>query len=97
MGVAKWTVVKCSCGTPAPLDDRIITMPDFDIDQLRVDRTAFKVMSLYDPPEDWRYWLGRPSGERFAALEINRRVVYGNARCAGRLQRVLEITQRPTR
>lgn len=60
----------------------------------RVNRSAFRVQSLHDEPDDHRYWWARTPAERLAALETMRRVVYGRTASTGRLQRVLEITHR---
>jgi serine/threonine protein kinase len=62
-----------------------------------VNRSAVVVQSLHDEPDDRRWWWTRPVAERLAAIEIMRRTVYGRAATDGRLQRVLEITQREPR
>ena len=64
---------------------------------MRVDRTALCVSGLHDEPDDRRYWWSRTPAERLAAIETMRRVIYGHAATTGRLQRVLEITQRAPR
>jgi len=64
-------------------------------DELRVDRTAFSVVSLSEASEDDRnYWFARTPAERLAAVEIMRQILYGYDPATERLQRVLEITGR---
>ena len=64
---------------------------------LVVNRSTVVVQSLHDEPDDRGWWWTRPVSERLAAIEIMRRTVYGRAATDGRLQRVLEITQREPR
>jgi hypothetical protein len=62
-----------------------------------VDRSAIRVQSLHDEPDDRGWWWARTPLERLAAIEVMRRIVYGRAAHHGRLQRVLEIAQREPR
>ena len=71
-------------------------MDDPRIDR-RVDRTAIIIQGLHDEPDDRRYWWTRTPLERLAALEMMRTALYGRASAHGRLQRVLEVVQRPRR
>jgi hypothetical protein len=59
----------------------------------KVRRDVFKVTSLFDRSDDKEYWLSKTPEERLEAVEIMRRIVYGDE-AAKRLQRVLEIAQR---
>ena len=61
---------------------------------LKVDRTKFSVVSLTDPDDSVEYWLSRPVPERLQAIELLRRIFYGEAAATARLQRVLEIVKR---
>jgi hypothetical protein len=61
-----------------------------------LDRTVATVFKREDDDEDVGYWLAQTSQARLAALEINRRVLYGYDD-SERLQRVLEITRREIR
>ncbi|MFA5555064.1 MAG: hypothetical protein WDA68_11005 [Phycisphaerae bacterium] len=63
------------------------------VDFLKVQRDAFKVTSLLDPPDDKEYWLSKTPDERLEAVEIMRQIIYGDE-ASQRLQRVLEIAQR---
>jgi hypothetical protein len=66
-------------------------MVEFDFPKVR--RDVFKVMSLSDISDDKEYWLSKTPQERLEAVELMRRIIYGDE-AAKRLQRVLEITQR---
>ena len=68
-----------------------MTTPEFP----RVDRTAFEVTSLFDESSDKSYWLSRTPQERLAALELMRQIAYGYDPTVTRLQRVLEVIERP--
>jgi hypothetical protein len=65
------------------------------LDFVKVDRKAFSVASLLEPPDEKAYWLSRTPCERLAAAELMRQVVYGYDPSTTRLQRVFEIAQRP--
>lgn len=58
-----------------------------------LDRTAFSIVPLAEADNDMQYWLSKSPAERLAAIEINRRMVYGYDRATSRLQRVLEVTE----
>ena len=68
---------------------------DSNIENAKVDRTAFKVFSSFEEAEadDRAYWLSRTPQERVRHIEFLRRLNYGS-RATERLQRVLEITTR---
>jgi hypothetical protein len=66
-------------------------MAKFDFPKVR--RDVFKVASLSDPSDEKEYWLSKTPNERLEAVELMRRIIYGDE-AAKRLQRVLEITQR---
>ena len=53
--------------------------PDPVLSAWRVDRTAVSVAKLTDPPDEVAYWLSRPAEERWAAIELIRRINYGPA------------------
>jgi hypothetical protein len=56
----------------------------------RLDRRAMSVATLTEAADDRRYWAGQTPQARLRAMELLRRINYGNA-ASGRLQRVLEI------
>lgn len=66
-----------------------------DEPMFRLDKTAFSVVSLHDDSDEKAYWQTRTGQERMEALEYLRRVAYGHAAATARLQRVLEVVERP--
>jgi len=66
-------------------------------DSLRMDKTAFSLASLSDASDERAYWVARTPYERLEALEVMRQIVYGYDPSTTRLQRVLEVAQRPPR
>ncbi len=69
------------------------TAPEERIEDFRLDRTQFSVVSLTDPDDSVAYWLSRPVEERLRALELLRRTFYGYTSASEGLQRVLEVAQ----
>lgn len=61
----------------------------------KLDRTAFSAASLLEPSDERAYWLSKSPYERLQAVELMRQIVYGYNPSTSRLQRVLEIAQRP--
>jgi hypothetical protein len=59
----------------------------------RLDKRAVKVTSLDDIEEEREYWFSKSPSERIEAIEINRRMIYGQSRVTSRLQRFLEIAE----
>jgi len=59
----------------------------------RLDKKKVNVTSLDDIEEEKKYWLSKSASERIEAIEINRRMIYGQDRVASRLQRFLEIAE----
>jgi hypothetical protein len=59
-----------------------------------VNRTAFSVVLLTEKPTDREYWQARSPRERLRHMALLRRINYGD-RATARLQRVLEVAQRP--
>lgn len=60
----------------------------------RLDKTAIVVETLDALTDDSTYWATQTPQARLAALELMRRINYGHA-ATGRLQRVLEVVERP--
>lgn len=60
-----------------------------------VDRTVFEVTSLFDESSEKRFWLSQTPYERLRAVELMRQIIYGYRPSAPRLQRILELAQRP--
>lgn len=67
------------------------------LDSVNLDRTAFSVGSLLEPRDEKAYWLSKTPQERLEAVELMRQIAYGYDPSTTRLQRVLEIAQRPQR
>jgi hypothetical protein len=65
--------------------------------KLAIDKTAFAVTALTETGGEKSYWLSRTPYERLLAVETLRRLNYGHDRSSARLQRVLEVAQRPPR
>ena len=56
----------------------------------RLNKKMVKVTSLDDIEEEKRYWMSKSPLERIEAIEINRRMIYGQDRVTSRLQRFFE-------
>lgn len=66
------------------------------MDQLKIDRSAFSVISLDEQEEnEKRYWRSKTPHERLQAVEMTRQILYGYDPATARLQRVLEIAEHP--
>jgi hypothetical protein len=67
-------------------------MNKFDFPKVR--RDVFTVGSLFDQSDDKKYWLSKTPQERLEAVELMRRIIYGDE-AAKRLQKnVFEVAQR---
>lgn len=55
------------------------------------------VSGLTDASDDREYWWSQSPDARLAALEIMRQTLYGYDPSPSRLQRLLELAQRPSR
>jgi hypothetical protein len=63
------------------------------ISTIRMDRTAFSVVSLTDEPDERAFWLNKTPAERWEAVELLRQLNYGYDPTTTRLQRVLEVVE----
>jgi hypothetical protein len=61
------------------------------VDQLKLDRSAFEVVSLAQEGDDRAYWLSKTPEERLQAAEIMRQIIYGYDPATTRLQRIFEV------
>jgi hypothetical protein len=59
----------------------------------RLDKKIVRVTSLNDIDEEKRYWMSKSPIDRIEAIEINRRMIYGQDRATSRLQRFFEIAE----
>ncbi len=58
-----------------------------------IDKQEITIISLDDTEEEKNYWLSKSPEERLRALEVNRRMVYGEDKVTSRLQRILEFVK----
>jgi hypothetical protein len=70
-------------------------MPKQLLDEARVDRRFFSVVSSFEEAEkaDLAYWRSRTPDERLEALELSRQIAYGYDPTARRLSRFFEIVE----
>jgi hypothetical protein len=59
----------------------------------RLDKKFFTVTSLHDIEEEKKFWMKKTPIERLEAVELNRRLIYGEDQTTSRLQRFLETSQ----
>ena len=58
-----------------------------------LDKRIVKVTSLDDTEEEKKYWISKTPVERIEAIEIHRRMIYGEDRVTSRLQRLFETSE----
>jgi len=63
------------------------------IDDLKVDKTSFSVVTGIDNTDDVAYWHAASPAKRLQALEIMRQINYGYNPVTDRLQRILTIVE----
>lgn len=63
------------------------------ITDVRIDRTAFSVVSLTDESDEKAYWLTKTPQERLEVVEMLRQLNYGYDPTTARLQRVLTVVE----
>jgi hypothetical protein len=66
------------------------------LDSAKVKKDAFIVKSLFEESDEKSYWLSKTPHERLTATELMRKIIYGYNPSTTRLQRVFEITPRPS-
>lgn len=66
------------------------------MDEVKMDKTAFDVVSLDDASDEREYWQSKTPAERLAALELMRQIVYGYDPATTRLQRILTTSEHPS-
>ena len=68
------------------------------MDKLRfpkIPKNTCTIASLFEQSDEKLYWLSKTPYERLQALELMRQIIYGYDPSSTRLQRILEVTQRP--
>lgn len=63
------------------------------ITDVRIDRTAFSVVSLTDGSDEKAYWLTKTPQERLEVVEMLRQLNYGYDPATARLQRILTVAE----
>jgi hypothetical protein len=58
-----------------------------------LNKKIVTVTSLDDTGEEKNYWISKSPLERIEAIEINRRMIYGQDRVTSRLQRIFETAE----
>jgi hypothetical protein len=58
-----------------------------------LNKKIVNVTSLDDTEEEKNYWISKSPLERIEALEIIRRMIYGQDRVTSRLQRIFETAE----
>jgi hypothetical protein len=77
--------------TDGPPGQKVVTL-----ESIRMDKTAFSVISLWEADSDLKaYWKAQTPRARLEALELMRQVAYGYNPLTARLERVLEVAERP--
>ena len=59
----------------------------------RLNKNFIFVASLNEIEEEKAFWISKGALERIEAIELQRRMVYGEDRVASRLQRLLESSE----
>jgi hypothetical protein len=67
------------------------------LEALRMDKTAFSVISLKDSGNDKEFWRNQSPAARLQALELMRQVMYGYDPISDRVERVLSVIERAPR
>jgi len=67
------------------------------LDALRMDKTAFSVISLKDAGNDKEFWRTQSPAARLQALELMRQVMYGYDPISDRVERVFTVIERKSR
>ena len=58
-----------------------------------LNKKIVNVTSLDEIKEEKKYWISKSPLERIEAIEINRRMIYGQDRVTSRLQRFFETAE----
>ncbi len=61
--------------------------------EVRMDRTAFSVVSLKEESDEKEYWQTKTPQERLETVELLRQLNYGYDPATARLQRVLTVAE----
>ncbi|OIP37427.1 hypothetical protein AUJ95_08130 [Candidatus Desantisbacteria bacterium CG2_30_40_21] len=59
----------------------------------QLDKKVLSVDSLDNADDEKTFWLTKNAQERISAIELNRRMIYGQNNTTSRLQRFLETSE----
>ncbi len=59
----------------------------------RLDKTVLTIAPIDEVDEERSYWHNQTPYKRLQAIELLRKLNYGESAVSGRLQRLLEVTQ----
>ena len=59
----------------------------------RLDKKVLSIDSLNNADDEKAFWLSKNAQERMAAIELNRKMIYGEHNTTSRLQRFLETSE----
>jgi hypothetical protein len=93
---ANWPVRKSTLREQSEETDPVGPTTEEEAAAPRLDKSSFAVVPLFDDSDEVEYWHTRTPHERLEHMELLRRINYGDQATA-RLQRVLEVVERPWR
>lgn len=64
-----------------------------NVNEFRLDKSAFSVVSLHEPSDDLAFWLTQTPEDRLRAGEFMRQMFYGYDPATTRLQRIFEVDE----
>jgi hypothetical protein len=67
------------------------------LEALRMDKTAFSVISLKESGNDKEFWRTQSTAARLQALELMRQVMYGYDPISARVERIFTVIERKPR
>jgi hypothetical protein len=59
----------------------------------KINKNSFSISDLSDNLDEIQYWNSKSPQERFEAIEIMRKILYGEDATSARLQRILEFAE----
>ena len=59
----------------------------------KINREIFTIVDLQDNSDDLDYWLNQTAEERIQAIEMMRKINYGEDAVTARLQRFFEVAE----
>ena len=59
----------------------------------KIDKSRFSIADLHGSDDEINYWQSKSPQERVQAIEVMRKILYGEDATTARLQRILEITE----